>query len=170
MTVRSLPSEPPAECSSAERRWAQAFPVAMGTPPPTTQAAAKTVSDDYIIGPGDVLEVFVWRNPELSVTVPVRPDGRVSTPLVEDMVAVGKTPSTLARDIEKVMHITQPSLTALARATVITALQSDATAAQVKSATGVAEIGTAAGPGCSGVAGDERLTRVHHNTHQTRTG
>jgi len=58
---------------------------------------------DYIIGPGDVLQVFVWRNQELSITVPVRPDGRISTPLVEDMVAVGKSPSALARDIEKVL-------------------------------------------------------------------
>ena len=61
------------------------------------------VGADYIIGPGDVLNVFVWRNPELTVTVPVRPDGKISTPLVEDMVAVGKTPSRLARDIEKVL-------------------------------------------------------------------
>jgi len=60
-------------------------------------------SADYLIGPGDALQVFVWRNPELSVTVPVRPDGRISTPLVEDMTAVGKTPTQLARDIEKVL-------------------------------------------------------------------
>ena len=59
-----------------------------------------TVGPDYLIGPGDTLQVFVWRNPDLSVTVPVRPDGKVSTPLVEDMPAVGKTPSALARDIE----------------------------------------------------------------------
>ena len=76
-------------------------------PPDATQTApplpASAVSADYVIGPSDVLNVFVWRNPELSVTVPVRPDGRVSTPLVEDMVAVGKTPSQLARDIEKVL-------------------------------------------------------------------
>ncbi len=61
------------------------------------------VSPDYVIGPGDTLQVFVWRNPELTVIVPVRPDGKISTPLVEDMVAVGKTPSGLARDIEKVL-------------------------------------------------------------------
>lgn len=83
------------------------------TPPPGAAApqaaapvavpAAGKVSDDYIIGPGDTLQVFVWRNPELTATVPVRPDGRISTPLVEDMVAVGKTPSQLARDIEKVL-------------------------------------------------------------------
>jgi polysaccharide biosynthesis/export protein len=59
------------------------------------------VSPDYMIGPGDSLHVFVFQNEELSVTVPVRPDGKISTPLVEDMVAVGKTPSQLARDIEK---------------------------------------------------------------------
>lgn len=66
-------------------------------PPP---APAANVAPDYIIGPGDTIQVFVWRNPELSVTVPVRPDGKISTPLNEDMVAVGKTPSQLARDIE----------------------------------------------------------------------
>jgi polysaccharide biosynthesis/export protein len=73
-------------------------------PPPLDQSHAKAASsDDYLIGPGDTLQVFVWRNPELSVTVPVRPDGKISTPLVEDMQAVGKTPSVLARDIEKVL-------------------------------------------------------------------
>ncbi len=65
--------------------------------------APTTVSPDYLIGPGDTLQVFVWRNPDLSVTVPVRPDGKISTPLVEDMTAVGKTPSILARDIEKAL-------------------------------------------------------------------
>ena len=55
---------------------------------------------DYIIGAGDTLQIFVWRHNELSSTVPVRPDGKVSIPLVEDMVAVGKTPTELARDIE----------------------------------------------------------------------
>jgi polysaccharide export outer membrane protein len=64
-------------------------------------AAPAAVSPDYLIGPGDSLHVFVFQNEELSVTVPVRPDGKISTPLVEDMVAVGKTPSQLARDIER---------------------------------------------------------------------
>jgi len=62
--------------------------------------APSSVPGDYVIGPGDTIQVFVWRNPDLTVTVPVRPDGKISTPLVEDMVAVGKTPSHLARDIE----------------------------------------------------------------------
>ena len=65
--------------------------------------APSAVSPDYLIGPGDTLQVFVWRNPDLTVTVPVRPDGKISTPLVEDMPAVGKTPSGLARDIEKAL-------------------------------------------------------------------
>jgi polysaccharide biosynthesis/export protein len=66
-------------------------------------AGAAEVSADYVIGPGDQLQVYVWRNPELSTTVPVRPDGKISTPLVENMVAVGKSPSQLARDMEKVL-------------------------------------------------------------------
>ncbi|MCZ8133145.1 MAG: polysaccharide export protein [Steroidobacteraceae bacterium] len=63
-------------------------------------AAGVGVPADYVIGPGDGIQVFVWLNPELSASVPVRPDGKISTPLVEDMVAAGKTPSQLARDIE----------------------------------------------------------------------
>ena len=67
------------------------------------QMGASSVAPDYRIGPGDTLQIFVWRNPELTQSVPVRPDGKISTPLVEDMVAVGKTPSQLARDIEGVL-------------------------------------------------------------------
>jgi polysaccharide biosynthesis/export protein len=69
--------------------------------PPGTSPANFKPSADYVIGPGDSLQIFVWRNPELSTLVPVRPDGKISTPLIEDMVAVGKSPTTLARDIEK---------------------------------------------------------------------
>lgn len=85
-------------------------PATAGETPPAGEAPsaadappampAQTVSPDYIIGPGDTLQIFVWRNPELSTSVPVRPDGKVSTPLIEDMVAVGKTPTQLARDME----------------------------------------------------------------------
>ncbi|MBN9460787.1 MAG: polysaccharide export protein [Burkholderiales bacterium] len=67
-------------------------------PPAPSQAAQPEYR--YIIGPGDSLNIVVWRNPELSSTVPVRPDGRITTPLVEDMVAQGKNPSELAREIE----------------------------------------------------------------------
>lgn len=74
-----------------------------------------TVPEDqsnYRIGPGDQLQIFVWRNPEISTSVPVRPDGKISTPLVEDMLAVGKTPSQLARDMEEVLatYIKSPSV------------------------------------------------------------
>jgi polysaccharide biosynthesis/export protein len=74
----------------------QPVPQAGEQPPPIPSP----VGPDYVIGPGDSIQVFVWRSPELSVVVPVRPDGKISTPLVEDLVAVGKTPSQLARDIE----------------------------------------------------------------------
>lgn len=86
----------------------------------TAADAARAAPDaspksEYIIGPGDTLQVFVWRNPELSVSVPVRPDGKVSTPLVDDMVAVGKTSTQLARDIEAVLteFIRTPQVTIL---------------------------------------------------------
>ena len=76
------------------------------------QQAPPPADNEYIIGPGDTLQVFVWRNEELTTSVPVRPDGKISTPLVEDMVAVGKTPSKLARDIEVVLaeYIRQPQV------------------------------------------------------------
>ena len=57
-------------------------------------------SEDYVIGPLDQLSIFVWRNPELSAKVQVRPDGRITTPLITDMPAVGKTPSMLQEDIK----------------------------------------------------------------------
>ena len=78
-------------------------PVPSSPAGPSQPIQAQKVPDDYQIGPGDTLQVYVFRNPELTVTEPVRPDGKISTPLVEDMVAVGKTPSQLARDIEKAL-------------------------------------------------------------------
>lgn len=80
------------------RSWSAGKDQLAPIPPPTATAAG-----DYIIGPGDTIRVFVLRNPELGADVPVRPDGKVTTPLVQDMVAVGKTPSELSRDIEKVL-------------------------------------------------------------------
>lgn len=71
--------------------------------PDAAFAATASESGAYLIGPGDALQVFVWGQPDLSVTVPVRPDGRISTPLVEDLVAVGKTPTELAREMENVL-------------------------------------------------------------------
>jgi polysaccharide export outer membrane protein len=72
---------------------------------PSAPSSSGEVAGDYLIGPGDTLEVFVWRNPDLTVTVPVRPDGKISTPLVENMTAVGKTPSQLARDVERALSV-----------------------------------------------------------------
>jgi polysaccharide export outer membrane protein len=107
------------------RGWTAALAIVLATagcaqaqtqtqPPAQTQAAPEAetppavppnavTNPDYVIGPGDSVQIFVWRNPDLSVTVPVRPDGKISTPLVEDLVAVGKTPSQLAREIEKAL-------------------------------------------------------------------
>lgn len=69
----------------------------------TIQSSSKGEQADYsyVLGPGDVIDIFVWRNEELSVNdIPVRPDGKLSTPLVEELIAAGKTPKQLARDIE----------------------------------------------------------------------
>jgi len=63
-------------------------------------SSTPTEAANYVIGPGDTLQISVWRSPELSTTVPVRPDGRISTPLVEDIVAAGQTPASLGREIE----------------------------------------------------------------------
>lgn len=60
-------------------------------------------SSTYLIGPGDTLNIVVWRNAELSAIVPVRPDGRISTPLIDDMQAFGKTPTQLGQDMERVL-------------------------------------------------------------------
>ena len=72
-----------------------------GVPPVCPEPEAS--SQDYVIGAGDTLEIFVWREPDLSGTIPVRPDGKISISLVEDMTAIGKTPTELARDIEVVL-------------------------------------------------------------------
>lgn len=83
------------------------------TPYPAAPQSAMTDQYNYIIGPGDNLNIVVWRNPELSMSVPVRPDGKITTPLVEDLPAMGKDPSTLARDIEKALakYIRDPVVT-----------------------------------------------------------
>lgn len=81
---------------------------------PETQGGA-AASPDYLIGPLDQLEIFVWRAPELSTKVTVRPDGRISTPLVADMVASSKTPSMLAKDLEQALleYVKTPQVTVI---------------------------------------------------------
>lgn len=69
-------------------------------PAPSTAASPEY---NYIVGPGDSVNIMVWRNPELSTSVPVRPDGKITAPLVEDLPAMGKDSTTLARDIEKAL-------------------------------------------------------------------
>lgn len=78
---------------------------------PATSEAARNW--EYIIGPGDNLSIFVWRNPDLSTSIAVRPDGRFSTPLVEDLQASGKTPTQLAREIEAALgeYVRDPLVT-----------------------------------------------------------
>jgi polysaccharide export outer membrane protein len=82
-------------------------------PPAPPVVVAQSVP--YQIGPGDILRIFVWRNPELSVTVPVRPDGIVSMPLVQDVPATGVTPGVLAHEIEKRLakYVTDPNVTVI---------------------------------------------------------
>ena len=72
-------------------------------PPATFVGSNQAVTDNYIIGPLDTLTVHVWRNPELGAKVQVRPDGRITTPLISDMVAVGKTPAQLGEEIKTVL-------------------------------------------------------------------
>jgi polysaccharide export outer membrane protein len=83
-----------AGCASGGGSAGQALPAA------TFVEAEQQVGENYIIGPLDQLTVFVWRNPELGAKVQVRPDGRITTPLITDMTAVGKTPAKLAEDIK----------------------------------------------------------------------
>jgi polysaccharide export outer membrane protein len=80
---------------------------------PPAPRATPSADYDYKIGPLDTVNIIVWRNPELSMTVPVRPDGKISTPLVEDLSALDKTPAQLSRDIEKALgkYIRDPVVT-----------------------------------------------------------
>jgi polysaccharide export outer membrane protein len=83
-------------------------------PPP---AATAPVTDTYVIGPGDRLSVFVYDSPQLSADVPVRPDGRISTPLVQDLVAAGKTPVQLGQEMTARLkqYIKDPQVTIIVR-------------------------------------------------------
>lgn len=78
-------------------------------------AATGQVPPDYLIGAGDMVSITVWRNPEVSQSVQVRPDGKISTPLVEDLQAAGRTSTQLARDVEKALskYIQEPVVTVI---------------------------------------------------------
>lgn len=86
-----------------------------GTVYPPLPRQAIGIDTPYLVGPGDTVNIVVWRNPDLSMSIPVRPDGKISTPLVEDLQASGKTSTQLARDIEKVLakYIQSPVVTVI---------------------------------------------------------
>lgn len=92
------------------------FGCATSRPPAPYGAASPDYN--YIIGPGDTVNIVVWRNPELSMSVPVRPDGKITAPLVEDLVAMGKDSTTLARDMEEALgkFIRDPVVTVIVTA------------------------------------------------------
>lgn len=82
-------------------------------PPAPAKAGGKDYS--YIIGAGDSVNIVVWRNPELSMSVPVRPDGKIAAPLVDELMAQGKNSVELARDVEKVLgkYVRDPIVTVM---------------------------------------------------------
>ena len=89
-----------------------------GVPVPTEDTRPQLPAFDapeYVIGAGDTLTIQVYRLPDLSATVPVRPDGRISTPLVQNIVAAGRTPTDLAREIERQLRrfVREPTVTVL---------------------------------------------------------
>ncbi|HKU93793.1 MAG TPA: XrtA/PEP-CTERM system exopolysaccharide export protein [Vineibacter sp.] len=87
-------------------------------PPESTAVATGAAAPQYVIGPGDALDVFVYLAPELSTTnLPVRPDGRISLPLVPDIVAAGRSPSQLAADVTARLrqYVNDPNVTVLVR-------------------------------------------------------
>lgn len=83
---------------------------------PMAPASSASADYNYVVGPGDTLNIIVWRNPDLSMVVPVRPDGKVSTPLVDVLVAQGKTTEQIARDVEAALgHLVRdPVVTVIA--------------------------------------------------------
>jgi polysaccharide export outer membrane protein len=105
----------------------------------TSPARPPTVgqSAEYLIGAGDTLQVFVWRNPELSAEAPVRPDGRITIPLVQDVQAQGTTPTELARSLGKALsaYVQDPVVTVIVKSF-----------ASTGNATAVSVIGAAATP------------------------
>jgi len=112
-------------CSSTDRsrsRWTGCFFVLFGLvltgcsnnpSPPLAPTAVSLAQYTYLIGPGDTLSVIVWRNPDLSMSIPVRPDGKITMPLVEDLPVAGKDPTVVAREVERALskYIRDPVVT-----------------------------------------------------------
>jgi polysaccharide export outer membrane protein len=84
-------------------------------PPASFVSTDEKPSDSYVIGPLDQLTIFVWRNPELGAKVQVRPDGRITTPLISDLPATGRTPAQLAEDIKGRLsqYVTDPNVSVI---------------------------------------------------------
>lgn len=91
------------------------YPPAPVQAPPPVPVDARISGWNYLLGPGDSVNVFVWRNPEVSGSFPIRPDGKMTMNLIEDLQAAGKTPTQLARDIEKALsrYIQEPIATVI---------------------------------------------------------
>ena len=84
-------------------------------PPAPKGVSSPLQKPEYILGPLDNVQIFVWRSPELSTNVAIRPDGRISIPLIEDLKAAGKTPTELAREIEQILstYVKEPLVTVI---------------------------------------------------------
>ena len=87
--------------------------IGCASPYPPAPPLAASPDYNYVIGPGDTVSITVWRNPELSMAVPVRPDGKITGPLVEDLPVIGKDSTTIAREMEKVLskYVRDPIVT-----------------------------------------------------------
>jgi polysaccharide export outer membrane protein len=110
--ANSTPVQPPAaETPMAPSPNLQTASINPGAPTTTIDPNSNT----YLIGPGDNLDIFVWQNPQLSVKVPVRPDGKISVPLIQDVNAVGRTPEALAREITQKLkaYVKDPNVTVI---------------------------------------------------------
>jgi len=98
--VAVSPAKTPADApASAPNEKTAQLPRDGSVPPQVMEKLSNAVSSEYIIGAEDMLDITVWRNPDLSKVVQVRPDGRVSLPIIRDIVAVGKTPTQLAEEM-----------------------------------------------------------------------
>ena len=98
LPVAAGKTAPDTSSSSSERMAGQASKDG-GAPVHATENLSNAVSSEYIIGAEDILEITVWRNTDLSKIVQVRPDGRISMPIIRDIMAVGKTPTQLAEEM-----------------------------------------------------------------------